>query len=633
MDYNSAAFVVTFGGLPLLFLALAALAFSGRLGKRAGVLAGTLCAGAALTLLTELAGALGELRFRTLLVGWLALCLVAGVAAVRALGLRLPAVQAPGLDEVVPLVALLALLSLSLFVALHSVPNTWDSMTYHLARVEHWVANRSVAPYPTDILRQAYQPPFAEYATLNLRLLTLGDHLAQLVQWLAMLLSLVAVTGIAADLGARPAGQLVAAMVAGSTQMGILQADSTQNDWVLTLWILCTIYFGLRLARDPGASQAIAFGTAVSLAVLTKGTGFIYVLPPVLAVGVVLVRRAPLGALRLVLVGAVPLLLLAAPFFIRSALLFGNPLGPESERSVYSNAHLSPAGLASNLIRDGAGQLWTDNPDLNRRIYGRVLGLHESIGQPLNDPGLTLVGTAFGPDYLNTSEDRAGSPVQVVLIAVSALLVLVLPGLRRNRAATLYVALLVAAGVLFAGTLRWQPWHTRLELPMVVGAAPLVGVVVTRLASPLLPALLSLLLLVTTLPVLFYAQNHPLLGPGAVTAVSRTDDYFRLRPDIETAYLQMAQLAAASPCRDIGLVTSEDSWEYPLWILRAPSSRATFRAYAPANQTANAAGSNRAPCLLITIDQPIQGSYLTRAGHVFHLHLATGPLAAYDLVD
>ena len=56
-------------------------------------------------------------------------------------------------------------------IAFVAPPNTWDSMTYHLPRVMHWIQDRSVAYYPTFILRQLYLAPGAEYLILQFQIL------------------------------------------------------------------------------------------------------------------------------------------------------------------------------------------------------------------------------------------------------------------------------------------------------------------------------------------------------------------------------------------------------------------------------------------------------------------------------
>ena len=83
-------------------------------------------------------------------------------------------------------------------IALFAVPITVDSMTYHLARVAHWAQHASIAFYPTHVIRQIHQPPWAEYAVLHLFLLWGGYRLANVVQWVSMMLSLVGVSVIAA---------------------------------------------------------------------------------------------------------------------------------------------------------------------------------------------------------------------------------------------------------------------------------------------------------------------------------------------------------------------------------------------------------------------------------------------------
>ena len=71
---------------------------------------------------------------------------------------------------------------INLFMAAAIVPYNWDSMTYHLPRVIFWSEHKSIAYYDTNIPRQNFSPPFAEYIQLHLYLMTGVDYLANLPQ-------------------------------------------------------------------------------------------------------------------------------------------------------------------------------------------------------------------------------------------------------------------------------------------------------------------------------------------------------------------------------------------------------------------------------------------------------------------
>ena len=64
------------------------------------------------------------------------------------------------------LLIILPLLLLSIFIP----PNNWDSMAYHLPRVEHWIQNKNVYPYPTNIVRQVLTSPLSEYMIANFQI-------------------------------------------------------------------------------------------------------------------------------------------------------------------------------------------------------------------------------------------------------------------------------------------------------------------------------------------------------------------------------------------------------------------------------------------------------------------------------
>ena len=146
---------------------------------------------------------------------------------------------------------------MELLVALLAEPNNFDSQTYHLPKVEHWVAQGGLDFWPTAIHRQVTIPPGAEYLLLHLRLLTGGDALHNLVQWAAGVVCLLAAARITAQLGGGRRAQLLTAFVLATTPMVVLQATSTQTDLVCAAWVACAATLALDgLRRRAGSGHA-----------------------------------------------------------------------------------------------------------------------------------------------------------------------------------------------------------------------------------------------------------------------------------------------------------------------------------------------------------------------------------------
>src|SRR5207249_2914067 len=67
-----------------------------------------------------------------------------------------------------------------------------------------------------------------------------------------------------------------------SLPMAILQASSTQNDLVASLWLVCFVYFLVRLVTAWKWTDAALGGISLGLAMLTKVTSYLLA-PPFLA--------------------------------------------------------------------------------------------------------------------------------------------------------------------------------------------------------------------------------------------------------------------------------------------------------------------------------------------------------------
>lgn len=497
-------------------------------------------------------------------------------------------------------------------------PNTWDSMTYHMAKVAHWAADGSVANYPTNILWQLIYGPFAEFAVLQFQVLAGSDQFANLPQWFSMVGSLVGVALIARQLGASTAGQIFAVTVAATLPIGILEASSTQADWVVTFWLVCAVALALEFWERKTSTTAAWFAGSLGLALLAKGNAYFFAAPLVCLIGLWTVARLRGRAVvPAVLMIAIPIALNMG-FYARNEILSGNPLAsslPLAQTMIVTR--ISPRTIVSNLVRDASVQFATPSPTLNHILQKAVVGFHNRIlKMSANDPNTTY--GLFAVNDLSFDEDFASDPLQAVLVVVAVAVAFGL-GLRRAPPILpLYALTLVLGFVVFAAVEKWQPWHTRIELPLMVAATPLVGAIVSRMAAPPVAVVIGAVLVATSVPWVLDNQIRPLidlglptssallvrnLGPGrTVFNTSRNDMMFVEQKQLKAPYVSAVQLAVKNGCGEIGFWGGFDDWEYPLWALANQSgSRIRVDDVFVTNESSRATQFGSKPCLVVAV--------------------------------
>jgi dolichyl-phosphate-mannose-protein mannosyltransferase len=480
-----------------------------------------------------------------------------------------------------PIVAIIAITG---FIAAVGWPNTADSMSYHLARTEHWKQNASVAFYPTNIPRQLDFPPWAEYTMFQLVQLGGDERWANLVQWMSMLGSLVGVSRLAGLLGASQRGQLFSALIAATLPMGILQASSTQNDYATAFWLVCLATLLVeRSYREVSAERLVAIGAALGLVVLTKSTSFFYA-PPLAAL--YLLRRPGRWvelARQVALIGLIAAVLLI-PFTVRNLDAFVSPLGvsrppgvppspptanaPQAQvdatPGMVFNQAMSPIRFASNVIRNLALHLGTPVPGLNPWIERIVIGWHDSVGLSVNDPSTTWREFPFGVPGIRPDETFAGNFPQLALAGVALLAIASQRRLRSNRA-LVGLALAIPAGFLiFCLIMKFQVFGSRLQLPLFVLGSPVIGRAFDRWGGELLLAI-ALVLSGWSYPYLLENRSHPLVGKDTVFTTSQVDQMFRWRPTMQLPYSEASELLQRLDCDQIGFLADWNEHEYQFW--------------------------------------------------------------------
>lgn len=566
---------------------------------RQAFLGAAVCFGLLLTTATELLSLFSAITCFSLAAFW------GGVTLLGLLCLSLvwsrQIVRKPRFDNLGLLAGIGTVLAVTLLIALVSPPNNVDSMTYHMARVVHWIQNKSVAHYPTHITRQLYSAPWAEYAIMHLQILSVGDRFANLVQWFAMCGSIVAASLIVREFGASGRIQAFASVITATIPMGILQASSTQNDLVVAFWLACFVYFGMLLSRTPAMPAALACGASLGLAFLTKGTAYIFAAPFLAWLFLAGLKKNGYTFLKPLMVISVIAVTLNSGHYWRNYALWGNPLATDDGK--LTNDRITFQVTVSNLTRNVASHTWTPFESVSLLQFQGVALVHELLGTNINDPATSLTET-FAPGRMSRDEDYAGNGLHMLL----ALLSIGVLTARRSSVPRpqFYYALSLCGGfLLFCVLLKWQPWGTRLQLPLFVLAAPLIAATMPldrrRWAVPAVAAFM----LFCSVPWLFANQTRPLWGDQSILRADRESLYFVKRPELESYYAHaVEQFASRGSCNTIGILSSSgNTYEYPFWVLlnRGTETMPRVEHVNVGNISGSIARKNFNPCFIFEI--------------------------------
>jgi len=469
------------------------------------------------------------------------------------------------------------------FTAIVCPPNSVDAFGYHLARVVSWAQAGSVAFFPTHYYAQLTMPPLAEYFMLHAYLLAGGDRLVNLVQWTGFMGSVMGVSLIAQALRAGRRGQVLASVFCATLPNGILQASGAKNDCLLALWLVAMTYYALRFARQPNRNDAIWTGAALGLALLTKGTAYVYA--PALLLGALApdVRHLRRQALPAAATMAICVVALNGPQWRRNLDLSGSILGfasaEETGRMRWTDDQYSLRGTISSALRNVSQQLGARNPRWNQGVYQAVLSADRALGIDPNDPNNTWPGSTFEPPVNSNHEADAPNRWHFLLLVLAGIPLLVWTGRGRNRRWLAYYGGLGLAFLLFCAVLKYQPYFSRMFLPLFALGAPIFGVLAERIRPAVLQVALCLLLFDQARHPLLDNWTRPLRGPAGILRTSRDQNYFRDMRQFgvgQPEYERAADLVAASACALIGIDNGPFQLEYPFEVLlleRNPKAR------------------------------------------------------------
>jgi hypothetical protein len=486
--------------------------------------------------------------------------------------------------------AIAALAVLPFVSAAEYVPNNWDSMTYHLARVAHWLQNGSVAYYPTSIARQFAYPPGAEYLLLVVHAIAGSDRLANFVQLGAWLLVAASGPELARALGASRRIAPWAGVFAASLPMALLQASSTQNDLVAALTALAAVSASLpflHTSRRWTWRHVAWLAAACAAAGLVKASGVVAAAPFV-AAAVLAAARSRGTAVREGAAGLAVTVALAVATLGGWIALRGD--GRSASDPIYASFVYGAAPEAGDRVANLARGVARHVP-VPEVVEAALAPTGKTVG--CGAPGTLCASAAL----LRAHEDFAGAPGQALLVlallTIGALRWRALPA--RARITVVSVALSwVAFQVLF----RDNVWISRLHLAAFATSALAFAALAARSAAAALPArwVAPCMVGLAAYGMWVSARNElrpPTLDPGRIVVAGSPAAYYTSAgPELWAAHDVVLAALGVTRCSRLGLRIGEDGYDYPL----------TWRAMAAGVEVRHLVGPDAWPCLVYSED-------------------------------
>jgi 4-amino-4-deoxy-L-arabinose transferase-like glycosyltransferase len=464
-------------------------------------------------------------------------------------------------------------------------PNNWDSMTYHMARISHWVMNESIEPYPTHIYRQIYQPPLAEWMIGQLCILNKGDFFANSLQ-LLFLIGILAVSNLILDqLKYNKRVKFTALILITTTPSVFMQATSTQNDIVVGFFIITSLYFILRYFTLFNWSSALLIGVNIGLALLTKGTAFVYMISVFLVTVILLIIN--LKNKKLSIVKAFPhftgilllCLLIPSPHFYRNFKLSNDIFGASDDN--YFNEKINLKSTSLGIIKNIGTNLSTPiTADITNQVVEK---LHLVFNILINDKNYSYNGIPFKLSKWNHNEDEVSNFLFIFLFI--GLLIFILFRWKKSAKKLKYLTLFcIFSFLIFSFILKWQPWHIRLLVPFFIMSCLPIAIFINELNLKKTTILIYIFSFSYVLLLALVNPNRPLIKNQKQAKLhTRFEKYFVAMPPFLKEY-KILRYKLKNNVKTNWDVHG-DTWEYPIYYDCFSIKRKSFNSINIKNQS------------------------------------------------
>lgn len=469
-------------------------------------------------------------------------------------------------------------------LALCMTPYNWDSMTYHLPRITHWVQNRSVGHFATSEIRQIASPVLAEFVNLNVFILSRGkDTLLNLLQAGSYITCACVVGAIAESLGCDKLFKFIAVLIYMTTPIAFAEGVTTQVDNFAAVWLLFYVYVLLDLVKQEkleftknSTGMVCVLGLCVAWGYLTKPSVCIGMV--VFAVWLLvrcIVRKDKVWDLACLVFCALPCVVLPlVPEIMRNFKTF-HSYASKSVGAKQLVGTIHPAYLFINFLKNLTINLpisvINDSQDLFIKFPTKAA---EILGVDLNAESISSGGSKYQVRHANTYGcDTAVNPIVVWLSIFCVIWAICM--IRRTDWKCIANRYLIVSSISFCAfclVLRWEPFGSRYMGAYFAVLCPMIASqiqlrTVQEKDRPFRHGIIGVVCFLCVMQAIglteYYYNMYAHEG-----ADSRPYGYFvHIKGDCGY-YIGLTDEIRAQGYESVGLyMTKADTYEYPIWAM------------------------------------------------------------------
>ena len=473
-------------------------------------------------------------------------------------------------------------------LALCTVPYNWDSMTYHIPRIVHWIQNQSTEHYATNIIRQIANPPFHEFICLDVYLMSGNrDIFLNLVQCAAFLTNAWLVYEMSRKLGCDKKFSKVGVLLFCSMPVAFAEALTTQNDNLCSMFLMIFLFYLLdflhisRKIEDCKENyvKVVVMAACVGFGYLTKPTATMAMLfLSIILLVVCIIRRDNLKIITKLILMALPIMLIILiPEMAKNIKTFGAifPSGTGARQLVGT---LNPKYLFINGLKNFSFNLPTIYI-INSHVYltSFVCMVAKLIRVDINDPTISEDGRVFSLHQAPSFGHDTAVSSTILIVAVVCLAWCVYRRKNAEKYPKMYTYVVMTMFALVCIFIRWEPYVSRYMFPYLALMCPMVSVWIEDIAKNAKTDWIrnSSVAVVCWMGILGLIMLFSYHGKIAVQQdISRPEGYFTNRSNIRDEYMTAMNVVEDLGAKNIGLITTGDSYEYPIqYMLKHSTER------------------------------------------------------------